>query len=126
MQAYFATDTLQRLDLRQLTFLMQELALGQSAFLGRQMEVIAAFSVDADASRGDTAVQSPFAVGLQLNTGNGTYTRISINGTAAASQSGNLHVMQVTAHISAPNTVPPTAARTFSHCVRQCFLSSPR
>ena len=84
---------------------MQELALGQSAFLGRQMEVIAAFSVDTDASRGNTAVQSPFSVGLQLNTGNGTYTRISINGTAAASQSWNLQVMQVTTHIRAPNTI---------------------
>lgn len=57
--------------------------------------MVAAFSVDLDASRGNTAVQSPFAVGLQLETGNGTFTRISINGTAAASQSGNLQVTQV-------------------------------
>lgn len=74
---------------------MQELELAQSGFLGRQMEVIAAFSVNPDAARGNTAVQSPFAVGLQLNTGNQTYTRISINGTAAASQSGNLQITQV-------------------------------
>ena len=77
---------------------MQGLELAPSAFLGRQMEVIAAFSVDPDAARGNTAVQSPFAVGLQLNTGNQTYTRISINGTAAASQSGNLQIKQVRTH----------------------------
>ena len=74
---------------------MQALELAPSAFLGRQMEVVAAFIVNPDAARGNTAVQSPFAVGLQLNTGNQTYTRISINGTAAASQSGNLQITQV-------------------------------
>lgn len=73
----------------------QDLDLAQSATLGRQMEVLAEFSVDPDAARGNTAVQSSFEVGLQLNTGNGTFTRISINGTAAASESGNLQLTQV-------------------------------
>ncbi len=75
---------------------MQELQLSQSAYLGRQMEVIAAFSIGANASSGNSTAQSPFAVGLQLDTGNGTYTRVSINGTAAALQTGDLQIMQVT------------------------------
>ena len=75
--------------------IMQELQVSQSAYLGRQMEVIAAFSIGANASSGNSTAQSPFAVGLQLDTGNGTYTRVSINGTAAALQAGNLQIMQV-------------------------------
>lgn len=75
---------------------MQELALSKSAYLGRQMEIIAAFSTGGNASTGNSTAQSPFAVGLQLDTGNGTYTRISINGTSAALQTGELQIMQVT------------------------------
>ncbi len=70
--------------------------MSQSAYLGRQLEVIAAFDIGAHASTGNSTAQSPFAVGLQLTTGNGTYTRISINGTAAALQTGDLQIMQVT------------------------------
>ena len=82
---------------------VQELVLSQSAYLGRQIEIIAAFSVDANASTGNSTAQSPFAVGLQLNTGNGTYTRISINGTGAASQTGGLQIFQVSiSHLGAP------------------------
>ena len=73
----------------------QDLDLAQSATLGRQMEVVAEFYVGPDATRGKAAVQGPFELGLQLNTGNRTYTRISINGTAAMSDSGNLHLTQV-------------------------------
>ena len=57
--------------------------------------MVAEFRVDLDAARGNTAVQSPFEVGLQLQTGTGSYTRISVNGTAAASESGNLQLTQV-------------------------------
>ena len=80
----------------QVCLITQELVLSQSAYLGRQMEVLAAFSIGAKASTGNSTAQSPFAVGLQLDTGNGTYTRISINGTAAALQTGDLQIMQVT------------------------------
>ena len=75
--------------------MLQELDMSQSATLGRQMEVIAAFRLGVNASRGNSTVQSPFAVGLQLNTGNGTFTRITVNGTAAPLQNGTLQIGQV-------------------------------
>ena len=85
---------------------VQELVLSSSAYLGRQMEVIAAFSMDVNASTGNSTTQNPFAVGLQLNTGNGTYTRISINGTAAALQTGGLQILQVIiSHLVSDNWV---------------------
>ena len=78
-----------------------------SASHGRQLEVLVSFATDLTAPP-NTSVSfladraprvnnsaSPFTVGLQLNTGGGTYTRVHINGTAAAASNGSMTIMQV-------------------------------
>ena len=96
---------------------MQELALSPSAYLGRQMEISAAFSMGANASTGNSTAQSPFAVGLLLDTGNGTYTRISINGTSAALQTGELQIMQVnSSHTKGYKSLPRTQGLQLRLC----------
>lgn len=71
---------------------LQELNLTQSSSLGRQIEVLTAFAPVANGSLGR---QQPFSVGMQLSTGHGTFTQITVNGTAAASAKGTLTISQV-------------------------------
>ncbi len=71
--------------------------MAQSASLGRQMEILLNFTAVANVSQ--SSVQRPFSVGVQLNTGNGTSTRIVVNGTAAIDVNKTLNIAQVrTAH----------------------------
>lgn len=76
---------------------LQELEMRQSATLGRQMEILLNFTAVANASQ--SGGQQPFSVGVQLSTGEGTSTRIVVNGTAAIGANQTLNIAQVrTAH----------------------------
>ncbi len=72
--------------------LLQELNLTQSSSMGRQTEIMAAFASAANGSQGG---QQPFSIGIQLSTGQGTFTQITVNGTAAAIANGSLNIAQV-------------------------------
>lgn len=74
---------------------LQELNLTQSTSLGRQIEVQMAFAPATNMSQGG---QQPFSVGIQLSTGQGTSTLITVNGTAAATTNGTLQIAQVPAN----------------------------
>ena len=94
-----------------------------SASHGRQLEVLLSFAMDmtapvnasvsflaeAPAPAVNTSV-GPFTVGLQLNTGGGTYTRVHINGTAAAASNGSMTIMQV--------NIAPLILSTSAYCTR--------
>ena len=63
---------------------------------GRQVE--ASFRLAPAASAASSTSGEPVAVGLQLSTAGGAYTRVYINGSAAASGNGSLAVTHVRAH----------------------------
>ncbi|EIE20550.1 hypothetical protein COCSUDRAFT_67413 [Coccomyxa subellipsoidea C-169] len=74
----------------------QELNLTQSSSMGRQTEIMAAFAVAANGSQGG---QQPFSIGIQLSTGQGTFTQITVNGTAAAIANGSLNIAQAGVYV---------------------------
>ena len=88
---------------------MQDLNMTASTSRGRQLEVLLSFAVDSGVPLNNaTAVSfladpqpavntsiSPFTVGVQLDTGGGTYTRVHVNGTAAAAPDGSMTITQV-------------------------------
>lgn len=79
----------------------QALNMSASPSHGRQVEVQAAFRLaPAVGAAANTSGRAglPFAVGLQLGTAGGAYTRVYINGSAVASWNGSLAVMQARAH----------------------------
>jgi hypothetical protein len=71
----------------------QDLNTSASASRGRQLEALVSFQVDTTAPVSASA--APFTVGLQLDTGAGTNTRVLLNGTAAAAANGSITVLQV-------------------------------
>ncbi|CAL8464935.1 g4470 [Coccomyxa elongata] len=87
----------------------QELNLTQSTSLGRQIEVQIAFAPAANMSQGG---QQPFSVGIQISTGQGTSTLITVNGTAAATTNGTLQIAQAGVYVDRSKSGAYTNATT--------------
>jgi hypothetical protein len=100
-----------------ITCVKQDLNLTGSSSLGRQLEIQAAFVPTSGSQQ-----QQLFSVGVQLITGNGTFTSILVNGTAAASADGTITLGQVCSAAA----ISSVAALTFlARYMAPCMLTMP-
>ena len=95
----------------QLCSCTQDLNTSASASRGRQLEALVTFHVDMAAPL--SAGAAPFILGLQLNTGASTHTRVLLNGTAAAAPNGSMTVVQVCGTCPPGGTIHATSTYVF-------------